>query len=82
MPTDRNGRPVTVGTRVRVLEIAPLLKRDLPADEWMDLQTMVGEVFEVYKVDESGTAWVEKTWGEVDRQSHTHSLALGSHEME
>jgi len=54
MVTDRNGVPVTVGTRVRVLAITPSLERDLPADEWQDLKTMVGEVFEVYEIDEYG----------------------------
>jgi hypothetical protein len=82
MPSDRNGQPVTVGTRVRVLEIAPFLKRDLPDDEWMDLQSMVGEVFEVYEVDEDGAAWVEKVWDDGEGGSRSHSLALDSHEME
>ena len=42
---------------------------------------MVGEVFEVYEIDEHGSAWIEKQW---DRQGglRTHSLALAVHEME
>jgi hypothetical protein len=73
---------VTVGTKVRVLGISDSLRRDLPAEEWRDLKTMVGEVFEVYEIDEYGAAWVEKWWHDSDGQSHSHSLALDSHEME
>jgi hypothetical protein len=82
MVTDRIGVPVTVGTRVRVLAITPSLERDLPADEWQDLKTMVGEVFEVYEIDEYGGAWVEKVWKEGDEELHSHSYSLASHEME
>ena len=82
MPNDRNGRPVGVGTRVRVLGLAPFLKRDLPPSEWRELETMVGEIFEVYEIDEHGAAWVEKVWHDGDGEHHSHSLALESHEME
>jgi hypothetical protein len=82
MATDRTGRLVQVGTRVRVLEIALHLKRDLPPDEWLELQTMVGEVFEVHGIDEYGSAWVEKCWTETDGGLSSHSLALAPHEME
>ena len=58
------------------------MKRDLPPDEWRDLKTMIGEVFEVYEIDEHGSAWVEKWWNDADGESHSHSVALASHEME
>ena len=83
MAIDRHGLPVVVGTRVRVLEIAESLKARLPADEWQELEAMVGEVFEVYEIDEYGAAWVEKAWlNEAGDYSHDHSLALDAHEME
>jgi len=81
VPTDRHGPPVNVGTRVRVLEIQPSLNRDLPPEEWQDPQSMVGEVFEVYEIDEYGSAWVEKVGDEGERH-HSHSLALDPHELE
>ena len=72
-----------VGTRVRVIEIADSLRDRLASNEWSELQTMLGEVFEVYEVDEYGWAWVEKQWltesGDCD---YSHCLALASHEME
>ena len=43
---------------------------------------MVGEVFEIIEIDEYGSAWVEKVWPDADGGSHSHSLALASHEME
>jgi hypothetical protein len=80
--SDRLGRPVNVGTKVRVLEVGQALKQDLPPEEWQELETMIGEVFEVYEVDEYGSAWVEKLWHDGDGLSHSHSLALSPHEME
>ena len=82
MASDCKGRPVKVGTKVRLLKVAEWLRRDLPPDEWRDLNTMVGKVFEVTKIDEYGSAWVEKWWHHADGGSHSHSLALASHEME
>jgi hypothetical protein len=66
MPFDCHGRAVNVGTRVRVLNLAPSLKRGLPPDECQELDTMVGQVFDVYEVDEHGAAWVEMLWYDKD----------------
>jgi hypothetical protein len=82
MASDCSGRPVVVGTRVRVLVVARFLKQELPPDEWRELETMAGEVFEVFEIDEYGAAWVEKWWDAGDGQRHSHSLALESEEME
>jgi hypothetical protein len=70
---DRNGKPVVVGSRVRVVEVAPFLNRDLPPDEWGCVRSMLGQVFEVYEIDKWGGAWV---------QYQSHSLSLASDEME
>src|SRR5258708_22497388 len=81
--TDRNGRTVGVGTRVRVLEVTQALRESVSPDEWDELQTMVGQVFEVYEIDEYDSAWVEKQWlTENGEYSHGHFLALDPHEME
>jgi hypothetical protein len=68
--------------RVRLLELAPFLERDLPAEEWVRLEGMVGEVFEVQEVDEDGRAWIEKWFDEPDGIRSSHSLALNANEME
>ena len=68
--------------RVRLLQLALFLKRDLPAEEWARLETMVGDIFEVQEIDEDGRAWVEKWFDESDGTRTSHSLALSAHEME
>jgi hypothetical protein len=80
--TDRNGRPVLLGTRVRILEISPSLKTTLPANEWQELQEMLGQVFTVSEIDEWGQVWVEKWWNLPGETSFCHSLRLDSHEIE
>ena len=70
------------GTRVRILEIAHSLKTNLPADEWQELQEMLGQVFTVSGIDEWGQVWVEKWWNLPGEKSFCHSLRLDSHEME
>jgi len=57
--------------------------KDLPRDERMELQAMVGETFRVYEVDEHGAAWVQTPLvRKGDGYLHSHSLALDPHEME
>jgi hypothetical protein len=73
---------VTVGSRVRVLGIPPSWERTLPPDEWADLQTMVGEVFDVYEIDQWQQAWVTKGWDDGDGVGHCHSIGLDPREME
>ena len=70
---DRNGKKVLVGSRVRVVAIAAFLERDMPPEEWECVRSMLGEVFEIYEIDEWGGAWV---------QYQSHSLSLESDEME
>jgi hypothetical protein len=70
---DRKGKKVLVGSRVRVVAIAAFLERDLPPEEWECVRSMLGEVFEIYEIDEWGGAWV---------QYQSHSLSLESDEME
>ena len=82
MAFDRNGQSVEIGTKVRVLEVADSVMRDLPPQERRDLMSMVGEVFEVYEIDQYGSAWVEKTWHAGDGEYRSHSLGLSAHEME
>ena len=81
-PLDRNGKPVVVGSRVRVVAIAPFLERDLPPDEWERVRSMLGEIFEVYEIDKWGGGWVEKEFPAAPGQYQSHSLSLASDEME
>jgi hypothetical protein len=80
---DRNGRSVAVGTRVRVLGIAPSVTKNLPADERQELIAMVGATFRVVDVDEHGAAWVHtRLVRKADGYRYSHGLGLDPHEME
>ena len=82
MTSDRYGKPVNIGTKVRIIELAQFLKRDLPPDEWARLWGMVGGVFEVSEIDEHGRAWIEQWFDDPDGGRSSHSVALEAHEME
>jgi hypothetical protein len=82
-PTDRNGRPVGVGTRVRLVGLSGQWLEDLPPDEKQDVLSMIGEVFEVEEIDEHGHPWIRKSWpNEAKDACHSHSIALEPQEME
>ena len=82
LTSDRHGRSVRVGSRVRVVEIGTQLADRLPVEERADVLSMVGGVFEVQEIDGWGSAWVEKTWSEAGSGLRSHSLALAPSEME
>jgi hypothetical protein len=71
-------RPVTVGTRVRILAVSGSLLADLPADDVQQLRSMLGDVLEIDEIDEHGRPWVTKWFGD----SRSHSLALDDDEFE
>ena len=43
---------------------------------------MIGEILEVYEIDDYGSPWVKKWWCLPEGKSFSHSLALASSEME
>lgn len=79
---DRNGRPVIVGSVVRVLTIDSTVFDGIEREEVPRIHSMLGEELEVYEVDQWGRAWVEKWWHEGESQSTSHSLALAPTDME
>jgi|SRR5580704_2788516 len=81
-PKDRNGKPVVVGTRVRLLTLSGTWVEDLPEQERIDVTSMIGGVFTVEEIDASGSAWIERSWDDGNGVSHGHSIALDPHEME
>jgi hypothetical protein len=82
LPKDRNGRNVTVGSRVRVVSLAQTFLDSLPENERDELESMIGEVFEVHEIDRYGSPWVGKGWSSGEGEYKGHSVALGSDEME
>lgn len=80
---DRYGDAVVVGMRVRLLRLSESLVRDLPKDEFADLQSMIGEIFEVTEIDQYGQPWIGKGWSSPEEGAHRgHSLALEPEEFE
>ena len=74
---------MAAGARVRVLEIAESVTRDLPEDERQELHAMIGATCRVHEVDEHGAAWVEtRLVRKADGYLHSHGLGLDPHEME
>ena len=83
LPKDRNGRSVAVGARVRIIALSQSFLDSLPDDEKDDVKSMIGDVFEVYEIDEYGSPWVGKGWNSEDGESYKgHHVALESSEME
>lgn len=83
LPKDRNGHPVKVGARVRLLCLLGKWLEELPEDEKCDVLSMVGEVFEVEEIDEYGYPWIRKSWSNEDEGTcNSHSIALEPQEME
>jgi hypothetical protein len=81
LPKDRNGKPVTVGARVRLVTLSGTWVEDLPQEERVDVASMIGAVFTV-EIDEDGDVWVERRWDDGGGISHGHSIRLDPHEME
>jgi hypothetical protein len=79
---DIHGAAVHVGTQVRVLKISESVLSQLPQSEAEAARAMVGDVLEVYEIDEWGGAWVEKSWLDDDGRMVSHSLGLGPEQME
>ena len=73
---------MTVGSYVRVLTIPASVTRPLSSEDRAGLESMLGDVFEVYEIDEWGQAWVRKEWPPGEAAHRYHSLGLDSHEME
>ena len=79
---DRNGAPLEVGSKIRLVSIPAWLLSRVSEEEVIDLNSMIGEVFTVSEIDKWGGVWVEKWFTESENEKHSHSLSLSSEEME
>lgn len=79
---DKNGSEVRVGSRVRIVSVDPGLLSSLAEEEAGKVASMVGQVFEVYEVDDSGYAHVDNGWQYGPYIYESHSLALSGSEIE
>jgi hypothetical protein len=82
-PVDRNGKLVAVGTLVRVVQLSGSWFEQLPPDERIRVESMIGQVFPVEEIDQYGQPWVRKSWpNEAEGTCQSHSVALEPSEME
>lgn len=79
---DFKGAQIYVGARVKVLSIDQSIMSELTESEVRDINSMLGEIFEVYEIDKYRQAWVEKWWHLGEGKSYSHSLGLSSNELE
>ena len=79
---DKDGNSVRVGSKVKVLEISSSVIGQLDDEERSYVLSMIGEVFDVYEIDEHGQAWVEKWWNQNEPNSFSHSLGLFSQQIQ
>ena len=80
---DKHGKVVSVGARVRILELRGTWLESLPKEEAGEVRTMIGQIFDVYQIDEWGQPWVEKQWhGPDGTLRFSHSLRLDPFETE
>ena len=74
---------MSVGTLVRVVQLSGSWFEQLPPEERVRVESMIGEVFPVEEIDEHGQPWVRKSWpNEVEGTCQSHSVALEPSEME
>lgn len=81
MIPDCRGNLVSIGTKVKVLNIDPNIISGLPEDEISDVNSMVGEVFEIIEIVD-GVAFIEKYWDLGDGYTNYHEVGLRSKDFE
>ncbi|MBY5939226.1 hypothetical protein [Marinobacter nauticus] len=73
---DSEGKEVFIGSYIKVLEIDPRITEFLPEDEVRDLNSFIGQVFEVKKINSDGSMLVSKEWHEEGLGVMGHDLAI------
>ena len=79
---DCHGKPVAVGDIVRIVALNADFIADFPGDEQPLIQSMVGQLFKIYGIDEFGQPWVSKEFHDERGQPQTHIIALDPEDME
>lgn len=81
MAVDINGKEVLVGSKVKIINIDPAIWKYLPPEEQKDLQSMIGDICDVYEVSDQ-FANVEKWWDDGEGKSHCHCISFKPSEIE
>lgn len=80
--TDRHGKPVGIGDIVRIVTLSQEFINDFPEEDRPLIQSMIGNFFKIYGIDELGQPWVSKEWHDEAGQLQSHIIALDPEEME
>jgi hypothetical protein len=82
LPVDRMRQAIEVGDTVRVVKLSGGWFDELPADERVRVESMIGREFVVERIDEYGQPWVSCSWGSpTEGMCAGHSVALEPSEM-
>ncbi|MEQ9565682.1 MAG: hypothetical protein RLN85_07725 [Pseudomonadales bacterium] len=81
MAVDVNGRPVRIGSRVKVVSIQLKDEKLLPDEEVDRIKSVVGQVLSVYAVSPEYVS-VRKIWEDGGGLSRALSLNLRSNQVE
>lgn len=79
---DRNGDLVSIGDRVKLLEIRPSILARLQGQERSDVGFMLGRELSVFDVYDNGQVWVILEWQRDEGVVESHSIAVDSHSIE
>jgi len=78
---DRNGEVVCVGDRVQYLFAEGQWFENLPPEEKVRVESMIGQTFEIIEVDEYGVPWIVCEWEDEPGEYEAHKIALDGPDM-
>ena len=79
---DCHGKPVVLGDIVRIVTLSQEFIAEFPMDEQALIESMIGNFFKIYGIDEFGQPWVTKEWHDDRGNPQTHVIALDPQEMD
>ena len=81
-PVDCNGNAVFTGDKIKLLKLSESLLSEIPEEEAMILESMIGKIFQIDEIDEFGNTWVNLCVYHGKGMNECHSYNLDSGEME
>jgi hypothetical protein len=79
---DKNGQPVAVGDIIRIVKLSQDFIDNFSDEERVLIESMIGQFFKIYGIDDYGQPWVSKEWHDEKGKLQTHIIALDPDEME
>jgi hypothetical protein len=79
---DKNGKAIAIGDIVRIVKLSQDFIANFPQEDQLLIESMIGQFFKIYGIDEYGQPWVNKEWHDETGKLQSHSIALDPEEME